>query len=70
MASYCFLLTFPRWGDAARRCVARLLRVEIGVDEDELVRWRGPEQGECGMRSAECGIRDGPHSQFKQRPRA
>ena len=38
------LLARPRWGDAARRCVARLLRVEIGVYEDELVRWRGPEQ--------------------------
>ena len=44
------LLALPRWGDAARRSVAmsafgrtrcgELLRLEIGVDEDELVRWR------------------------------
>jgi hypothetical protein len=34
------LLALPRGSDAARRCVARLLRIQIGVDEDELVRWR------------------------------
>jgi hypothetical protein len=44
------LLAFPRWGDAARRCVASLLHVEIGVYENELVRWRGPEQ----LRALSC----------------
>jgi hypothetical protein len=31
------------WSDAARGCVGGLLRLEIGVYEDELVRWRGPD---------------------------
>jgi len=34
------LLPLPRLRDATGRSGARLLRVEIGVDEDEVVRWR------------------------------
>ena len=30
------LLALPRWGDAARRCVTWLLRIEVGVYEDEV----------------------------------
>jgi hypothetical protein len=37
------LLALPRWGDAAKRCVDGLLRLEIGVYEDEVVGWCGPD---------------------------
>jgi hypothetical protein len=53
-----------RWIDAARRCVAWLLRVEIGVDEDEVVRWRRPDQ----LRALRCLAHLG-HPQFEQRSR-
>ena len=52
------------WIDAARRCVARLLRLEIGVYEDEVVRWRRPEQ----LRALCCLAHPG-HPQFEQRSR-
>ena len=59
------LLALPRWGDTVRRCVARLLRVQIGVYEDEVV-WRcRPEQ----LRALSCLAHPG-HSQFEQRARA
>src|SRR5437870_11058352 len=59
------LLALPRWGDAARRGGARLLRLEIGVDKDELVRWCRPEQ--WGALSCLAHL---AHPQFEQRSRS
>ena len=58
------LLTLPRRGDAARRCVASPLRVEIGVYEDQVIRWRRPDQL-CALRS----LAHPAHPQFEQRSR-
>ena len=58
------LLALPRLGDAPGSCVDRLLRVEIGVDEDEVIGWLGPEQ----LRSLSC-LAHVTHAQFEQRSR-
>jgi hypothetical protein len=56
-------LRFPDVG-AAGRCVSWLLRVEIGVYKDEVVRWRGPDQAR-----ALSSLAHPAHPQFKQRSR-
>jgi len=58
------LLALPRLLDTASRPVSRLLRIEIGVYEDKLAWWRGPEQ----LRALSC-LAHPDHPQFKKRSR-
>jgi hypothetical protein len=59
-----FLTFWRSQTHTARRCVTRYLRVQIGIDEDEMIRRRRPDQLRAASRLAHPD-----HLQFEQRSR-